>query len=92
MRELVASSAFTRAAKRLAKKDPAALTALREALELLRADAFDSRLSTHKLRGQLSGLWSCSAGYDLRIVFEIVKQGDAEVILLSSCGTHDEVY
>jgi hypothetical protein len=32
------------------------------------------------------------AGYDLRIVFEIAKRSDNEVILLISVGTHDEVY
>ena len=43
-------------------------------------------------REVLAGLWACSAGYDLRIVFEIAKRNDEEVILLVSVGTHDEVY
>ena len=55
-------------------------------------DAFDPRLRTHKLKGQLANCWASSAGYDLRIVFELVQRSGAEAILLLSIGTHDEVY
>lgn len=65
---------------------------LRSALELLAEDAFHPRLKTHKLKGQLEGSWACSAGYDLRIVFEFVQHEGAEAILLETIGTHDEVY
>jgi len=91
-RELFPSSAFTRSVKRLGKKDRAAFAAIRSTLSILAADAFDARLGSHKLRGNLVGFWACKAGYDLRIVFEITKQNDQEVILLVSVGTHDEVY
>ena len=86
------SSAFVRAVKRIGKMDRAAQAAIRATLELLREDPFDPRLGSHKLKGHLAGLWSCSAGYDLRVVFEISKHHDEEVILLVSVGTHDEVY
>jgi mRNA-degrading endonuclease YafQ of YafQ-DinJ toxin-antitoxin module len=56
------------------------------------ADAFNPRLKTHKLKGDLAGSWSCTAGYDLRIVFEFVEHDGAEAILLQTIGTHDEVY
>jgi hypothetical protein len=49
-------------------------------------------LLTHKLRGPLAGCWACSAGYDLRVVFEYVQHQGAEAILLLALGTHDEVY
>jgi addiction module RelE/StbE family toxin len=78
--------------KRLGKKDRRAFAAIRGVLLILQDDAFDERLASHKLKGDLAGLWACSAGYDLRIVFEIAKRNDAEVILLVSVGTHDEVY
>jgi mRNA-degrading endonuclease YafQ of YafQ-DinJ toxin-antitoxin module len=61
-------------------------------LELLGQDAFDPRLRTHKLQGDLAECWASSAGYDLRIVFQFVQQGGAEAVLLLSVGTHDEVY
>lgn len=78
--------------KRWAKKDRRSIDAIRATLELLQTDAFDPRLGSHKLRGTLEGLWSCSAGYDLRIVFEILSRDGVELILLVSVGTHDEVY
>lgn len=65
---------------------------LRAALESLAEDAFHAALKTHKLKGDLAGLWACSAGYDLRIVFEFVLHEGAEALLLQSVGTHDEVY
>lgn len=65
---------------------------LRAALKLLSEDAFHPRLKTHKLRGDLEGSWAASAGYDLRIVFQMVAHGDSEAILLQTVGTHDEVY
>jgi len=48
-------------------------------------------LKTHKLKGELAGSWACSAGYDLRIVFEFVQHEGNEAILLQTIGTHDEV-
>ena len=84
--------AFVRAAKRLIKKHPRTNAALRETLELLAADVSDPRLKTHKLKGNRAECWACSGGYDLRIVFKFVRQGEEEIILLLSVGTHDEVY
>jgi mRNA-degrading endonuclease YafQ of YafQ-DinJ toxin-antitoxin module len=61
-------------------------------LEQLSADAAHPSLRTHKLRGPLAGCWACSAGYDLRIVFEYTPHDGKEAILLLAFGTHDEVY
>ena len=47
-----------------------------------------------KLKGKLAGSWACSAGYDLRIVFDFAKnanQTEAGILLLE-IGTHEEVY
>jgi len=91
-RTLIPSPAFVRAAKRFARKQPVAAAAIRQTLSQLEADAFDPRLRTHKLQGDMAGCWSSSAGYDLRIVFQLVPQAGTEAILLLSVGTHDEVY
>lgn len=91
-RPLLRTPTFVRAAKRIAKRQPKATAAIRGALELLHADAFDARLRTHKLKGDLAGCWSCSAAYDLRIVFQFVQHEGDEAILLLSIGSHDEVY
>jgi len=76
----------------LARRNPEATEDLHATLELLAEEAFDPRLKTHKLKGHLAGSWACSAGYDLRVVFQFVKQKGAEAILLEAVGTHDEVY
>jgi len=91
-RTLLPSPGFQRAARKLVKRDPSLAPDILSALELLQEDAFDPKLRTHKLKGQLEGSWSCSAGYDLRIIFSFVQHEDAEAILLATVGTHDEVY
>jgi addiction module RelE/StbE family toxin len=91
-RTLIRSSAFVRAAKRLLKKRPDLAEDLRAALELLSEDTLHPKLKTHELKGDLEGSWAASAGYDLRIVFEIVDCEGSEAILLLTVGTHDEVY
>jgi len=65
-----------------------------EALRLLLVNQFAPQLETHKLKGKLSGSWACSAGYNLRIVFDFVKaeKDKDDDILLLAIGTHDEVY
>ncbi len=68
------------------------MTAIRVTLAALQEDVFNPQLATHKLKGALAGYWACSAGYDLRIVFQIAKTSAEEIILLVSVGTHDEVY
>jgi mRNA-degrading endonuclease YafQ of YafQ-DinJ toxin-antitoxin module len=91
-RTLLQSAAFTRAARRLVKKNPQAGPFIQAALELLAEDAFRPGLKTHKLKGDMAGSWACSVGYDLRLVFEFVSHDGAEAILLQTIGTHDEVY
>ena len=91
-RTLLRSTAFVRAAKRLLKKHPEAAPILRDVFVTLAEDAFHPLLKTHKLKGEFSGLWACSVGYDLRVVFEFIQHDGAEVIQLHTIGTHDEVY
>ena len=91
-RPLVRTTAFIRAAKRISKRQPKANLAILDALQRLESDALDPHLRTHKLKGDLAGSWACSAGYDLRVVFEFVQHEGAEAILLQTVGTHDEVY
>ena len=73
MRKLVWSKTFIRAFKRVIKKHPNLREDIEDALRLLVQDPFAPQLETHKLKGRLSGSWACSAGYDLRIVFDFVK-------------------
>ncbi len=63
-------------------------------LDRLANDPFQQTLRSHKLRGELDGVWSCTIEYDLRLLFEFVVNPDTgeEEIHLLALGTHDEVY
>ena len=91
-RTLLRSPAFARELRNWLKSHLDSAEPIEAALEQLSADASHSSLRTHKLRGALAGCWACSAGYDLRIVFEYVPHEGAEAILLLALGTHDQVY
>ena len=69
MRMLTWGTSFRRAFKRRTRKNPYLRERILEVLELLAQDAFDPLLKTHKLRGQLEGLWACWVEHDCRIVF-----------------------
>jgi addiction module RelE/StbE family toxin len=94
MRTVIWSNAFSRSFKRWMRKRPDMHNDIADALGLLVVNPFAPQLETHKLKGKLSGSWACSAGYDLRIVFDFVKaEKDTEDdIFLLAIGTHDEVY
>ena len=91
-RELLRATAFIRALRRFLKRRPQLAAEVEATLQMLSEDAFDPRLKTHKLSGDLEGVWACSAGHNLRILFEFVEHEGAEAILLLTVGTHDEVY
>jgi addiction module RelE/StbE family toxin len=94
MRTLIWSKTFVRALRRNIKKHPTVCKHIEETLKVLEENPFAPRLETHKLKGKLSGSWACSAGYDLRIVFDFVeseKQKEDDIFLLE-IGTHEEVY
>ncbi len=94
MRTLVWSKNFVRAFRKTVKKNPRHRGAIEEALHTLADDAFAANLATHKLKGRLAGAWACSVAYDLRIIFEFVRdeETDSDAIFLMAIGTHDEVY
>ena len=90
--KLILSPTFTRSAKRVLKKNPKLSDILRNTLKLLETDLFHPQLRPHKLKGSLGGSMACRVAYDLRIIFEIVRDHDEEKILLQTIGTHEEVY
>jgi len=94
MRNLIWSNTFLRAFRKLTRKQPDQRQEIEKTLRLLLEDPFNPKLETHKLKGKLSGTWACSAGYDLRVIFDFVREkGKKEDdIFLIEIGTHDEVY
>jgi mRNA interferase YafQ len=92
--QVVWSSSFTRSFKKIIKRNPQLRDRITEVLILLAEDPFTTSLKSHKLAGNLEGLWSCSVAYDCRIIFEFSEEDDVlEIfILLVNVGTHDKVY
>ena len=82
---LAATPRFRRRAKKLTSEEQRALA---RALRLFEQDPRDTRLATHKLRGEHEGKWVFSFGYDARVVF--LSQESTAVLL--DVGSHDEVY
>ena len=82
MRMVIWGRSFVRAYKRTVGKHPETAHAIEQALQLLAKDPFAPQLETHKLKGVLAGSWASSAGYDLRIVFDFVREtGQTEALL-----------
>ena len=94
MRTLIWSKTFLKTFKGLIKRRPDRREEIEKILRLLVGDPFNPKLETHKLKGKLSGAWACSVGYDLRIIFDFVRDRNKEEddIFLIEIGTHDEVY
>lgn len=91
---LVTDSKFKRRFKRLVKRSPQLQDKVLETLEILSKDPFTPSLKSHKLTGQLDGLWACSVAHDCRIVFTFKQDSKTgkNCIVLVDIGSHDEVY
>ena len=70
-------------------KLPASVQALaKEKDAWFRANPFDSRLRTHKLKGELAGAWAYSIHYSYRVLFRFLSDDE---VLFYDIGTH-EIY
>ena len=94
MKKLTWDTSFRKAFKRRIRNNPSLQARILEVLDRLAEDPFYPPLRTHKLSGQLKGLWACWVEYDCRIVFAFEPDPDTgeEMIVLIDLGTHDEVY
>ncbi len=94
MKILVWDTSFKKAFKRLIRKNPNIGYKIFYVLEVLSNDPFTPALKSHKLKGQLDGLWSCSVDYDCRIIYKFEEDNETkeELIVLIDIGNHDEVY
>ncbi|MEA5510478.1 type II toxin-antitoxin system mRNA interferase toxin, RelE/StbE family [Crocosphaera sp. UHCC 0190] len=91
MKNLLWTETFTRKFKRLVHQNP------QQRLEQLSKNPFHPSLRTHKLKGEFSGIWSCSIDYSYRILFKFNRilfkfTREENDILLLTLGSHDEVY
>lgn len=83
-------------AKKLLKKRPELIPLFRKLLETLSTDPMHPKLKTHKLKGDLSGSYSCSLNYEIRVIFNIFNDYSynnekTDIIFLQTIGTHDEL-
>ncbi|MGF1485802.1 MAG: type II toxin-antitoxin system YafQ family toxin [Prochloraceae cyanobacterium] len=94
MTNLVWDNSFRRSFKKAIRKNPQLESKIFTTLELLAEDPFNPSLRSHKLRGQLEGLWACWVEYDCRIIYTFDRDpnSDSVLIVLIDIGTHDEVY
>ncbi len=94
MSRLVVSRKFKRVFQKFVRRNPDLQTRIEETITAMENDIFAANLGTHKLDGKLSGLLSCSCGYDCRIVFSLQTDDESgeQVVLLLTVGTHDDVY
>nr|VFJ91361.1 MAG: addiction module toxin, RelE/StbE family [Candidatus Kentron sp. H]VFJ93981.1 MAG: addiction module toxin, RelE/StbE family [Candidatus Kentron sp. H]VFJ99145.1 MAG: addiction module toxin, RelE/StbE family [Candidatus Kentron sp. H] len=94
MRALVLTPKFKRVFRKFVSRNRKLQKRIEDTLEQMNKDVFAAHLGTHKLSGELSGLYACICGYDCRIVFSIErnKESNSEVIVLLDIGTHNEIY
>ncbi len=94
MRTLIWSSHFSRSLRRKLRQNPPLRQPIEEALRQLADDSFHPSLHSHKLKGDLAGIWACTVDFDNRILFEFVADPTSaqDAIHLLALGTHDEVY
>jgi addiction module RelE/StbE family toxin len=91
---IVWSPAFTHKVKRLVRQSPQMNEVIAKTLQQLAEDAYHPSLKTHKLKGNLDDVWSCSIDYSNRILFKFVptNEENEEEIFLLTLGSHDDVY
>jgi len=67
MRELVLTQKFKRIFHKFVIRNKKLQKRIEDTLEQMNKDVFAPHLGTHKLGGELSGLYACICGYDLRV-------------------------
>jgi mRNA-degrading endonuclease YafQ of YafQ-DinJ toxin-antitoxin module len=87
---LVTTQHFERRARKFLRKHPDLRPALRDTLDDLSRDPFQSKLKLHPLSGTLAGVQAVSLTYSYRLTL-LLRVTEQEVVLLD-IGTHDEVY
>ncbi len=87
---LASDDKYKRIERKFFKKHPNLVYKYSKILKQLQVNPFDSSLKTHKLKGRLKELYSCSLDYQYRIIISIVIIDNK--IYLTDIGTHDEAY
>lgn len=92
MRDVVRTPRFNRSYVKYVRKYPMYKENVHKALVQIAEDPYNSSLGTHKLKGKLSSFFSCSCGFDCRIIFQIKRMKENEIIVLHDIGLHQDLY
>jgi addiction module RelE/StbE family toxin len=94
MRKLAWDNSFLRAFRKRTRNERSLREQIFDTLDQLVEKPFHPSIETHKLKGDLEGLWACWVEYDCRIIFmfEPDPEGIEDAIVLVDLGSHDEVY
>ncbi len=90
--KIIQTNKYQREAAKLIAGNKQLLAKFLEVYKLLDQDVFNSKLRTHKLKGELEGYWSCSLTPNIRIVFKFETINEDKIIKLLTVGSHDAVY
>jgi addiction module RelE/StbE family toxin len=85
------SRAFQKAYKKRTAKNRLLADLFARKLQKFIQNPYAPELETHKLTGQLEGLWAFSVDYDCRVVFSFANN-DRNHVILHDIGSHDQVY
>ncbi len=85
IRQIIYSKSFAKKLEKFSRKDKEKI--LKE-INIFWQDPFSSSLKTHKLTGKLKNYWSFSISFNLRIMFQFIKQ---ETVAFIDIGSH-EIY
>jgi len=90
--KLIATRKFSKKYSKIFKKQPDLISKIEKTLQKISTNPFDESLGTHKLKGNLSGLYASKVTDDIRIIFDFVQEENELCILLLTFGSHDDVY
>lgn len=89
MTKILWDQGFKRVYRKKVKNDDELKKRFWKSIELFSEDPFHPQLRTHKLTGELDGLWAFSVSYDCRVIIKFIKKNE---VMLIDIGGHDEVY
>jgi addiction module RelE/StbE family toxin len=86
IKEIVFDASFEKSFKKYKNKlSNKELNEIKARLKLFKQDPFNSRLKTHKLKGNLKNYWSFSINYSDRILFRFLN---SEIVFFIEVGDH----
>lgn len=90
MYNIIATKKFEKKLSKLIKNSTNFHNKINNILTTLVENPFENIYGSHKLKGKLIDFYSCSCGYDCRILYKVHKE--ELTIMLIDIGTHDEIY